>query len=136
MALEASLVFKLLAQVLELPNSSNTGVYVLAPHSLSDHAGSLVEATKDIYVHLFGDRRDTHPRSVGSYCGDFLSFIEKDEGGELAAIVARCYPIDKSLSVSTALCTHAHLLVAALAWAMIRHVAQPTPSKLPSTPAR
>ncbi|KAF8139586.1 hypothetical protein K438DRAFT_1879573, partial [Mycena galopus ATCC 62051] len=25
--------------VLELPNSSNTSVYVLAPHSLPDHAG-------------------------------------------------------------------------------------------------
>ncbi|KAJ6522199.1 BPG-independent [Mycena vulgaris] len=57
----------------------------------------LLEAAKEqgvphTYVHLFGDGRDTAPRSAAGYCGDLLAFMEKEE---YATVVGRYYAMDR-----------------------------------------
>jgi 2,3-bisphosphoglycerate-independent phosphoglycerate mutase len=49
----------------------------------------------ETYVHLFGDRRDTAPRSAAGYCQDLLDFMKKEEYGELATVVGRYYAMDR-----------------------------------------
>lgn len=48
-----------------------------------------------MYIHFFGDGRDTAPRSAAGYCQDLLDFIKKEEVGELATIIGRYYAMDR-----------------------------------------
>lgn len=48
-----------------------------------------------VYIHFFGDGRDTAPRSAAGYAKDLLTFIEKEKYGQLATVVGRYYAMDR-----------------------------------------
>ena len=50
---------------------------------------------KEVYIHFFGDGRDTAPRSAAGYLKDLQAFIEKEKIGEVATIVGRYYAMDR-----------------------------------------
>ncbi|KAF9255441.1 cofactor-independent phosphoglycerate mutase [Marasmius fiardii PR-910] len=71
-------------------------------HSHITHLYALLEIAKEqnvpnVYVHFFGDGRDTAPCSSAKYAQDLLDFIKKDlDGyGQLATIVGRYYAMDR-----------------------------------------
>ncbi|KAI0779042.1 cofactor-independent phosphoglycerate mutase [Trametes elegans] len=69
-------------------------------HSHINHLYALLETAKevglkDVYIHFFGDGRDTAPRSAAGYLKDLQAFIEKEQIGEVATIVGRYYAMDR-----------------------------------------
>lgn len=69
-------------------------------HSHIHHLYALLETAKevglkDVYIHFFGDGRDTAPRSAAGYMKDLLAFIEKEKVGEVATVVGRYYAMDR-----------------------------------------
>ncbi|KAI0674010.1 cofactor-independent phosphoglycerate mutase [Trametes maxima] len=69
-------------------------------HSHISHLYALLETAKevglkDVYIHFFGDGRDTAPRSSAGYMKDLLAFIEKEKIGEVATVVGRYYAMDR-----------------------------------------
>lgn len=69
-------------------------------HSHINHLYALLETAKEIgvphvYIHFFGDGRDTAPRSSATYAKDLLSFIEKEKIGTVATAVGRYYAMDR-----------------------------------------
>jgi 2,3-bisphosphoglycerate-independent phosphoglycerate mutase len=68
-------------------------------HSHIQHLFALLKTAKEegvphVYVHFFGDGRDTAPCSADGYCQQLLDFMKKEEVGELATIVGRYYAMD------------------------------------------
>ncbi|KAG9042006.1 hypothetical protein FS837_011459 [Tulasnella sp. UAMH 9824] len=70
-------------------------------HSHITHLYALLETAKEqgvpeVYIHFFGDGRDTAPRSSAKYARDLIQFI-KDNGnyGEIATVVGRYYAMDR-----------------------------------------
>lgn len=70
-------------------------------HSHIKHLYALLEATKElglekVFIHFFGDGRDTAPKSGQGYLKDLLKFI-KDESvpGEVVTVVGRYYAMDR-----------------------------------------
>jgi bisphosphoglycerate-independent phosphoglycerate mutase (AlkP superfamily) len=60
----------------------------------------LLEIAKEVgvphvYVHFFGDGRDTAPRSAAGYAAKLQEFIQKVGIGEVATIVGRYYAMDR-----------------------------------------
>jgi 2,3-bisphosphoglycerate-independent phosphoglycerate mutase len=69
-------------------------------HSHIDHMFALVKAMKQLkvpklYLHFFGDGRDTSPTSGIGYLKQTLDFLQKEAFGELATIVGRYYAMDR-----------------------------------------
>ena len=69
-------------------------------HSHITHLFALLETAKEqgiphVYVHFFGDGRDTAPRSAVTYCEQLLEFMKKEQVGELATVVGRYYAMDR-----------------------------------------
>ncbi|KAI0696889.1 cofactor-independent phosphoglycerate mutase [Cerioporus squamosus] len=69
-------------------------------HSHITHLYALLETAKEVglkevYIHFFGDGRDTAPRSAAGYLKDLLAFIEKEKVGEVATVVGRYYAMDR-----------------------------------------
>lgn len=69
-------------------------------HSHIRHLYALLETAKEqgvphVYIHFFGDGRDTAPRSAAKYAKDLLEFLEKEKYGQLATIVGRYYAMDR-----------------------------------------
>ncbi|CAL1693828.1 unnamed protein product [Somion occarium] len=69
-------------------------------HSHITHLYALLETAKEqgvphVYIHFFGDGRDTAPRSAAGYAKDLLAFIEKEKYGEIATVVGRYYAMDR-----------------------------------------
>ncbi|KIL71122.1 hypothetical protein M378DRAFT_65056 [Amanita muscaria Koide BX008] len=69
-------------------------------HSHISHLFALLETAKEqgvphVYVHFFGDGRDTAPRSAIIYLEQLLDFIKKEQVGELATVVGRYYAMDR-----------------------------------------
>ncbi|KAG7092047.1 hypothetical protein E1B28_008428 [Marasmius oreades] len=71
-------------------------------HSHINHLYALLETAKEqkvpnVYVHFFGDGRDTAPRSSAKYAQDLLDFIKNELGdyAQLATIVGRYYAMDR-----------------------------------------
>ncbi|KAI0726843.1 cofactor-independent phosphoglycerate mutase [Fomitopsis betulina] len=69
-------------------------------HSHIRHLYALLETAKEqgvphVYIHFFGDGRDTAPRSAAGYVKDLLEFIEKEKIGEIATVVGRYYAMDR-----------------------------------------
>ncbi|KAF9812534.1 hypothetical protein IEO21_06173 [Rhodonia placenta] len=69
-------------------------------HSHIRHLYALLETAKEqgvphVYIHFFGDGRDTAPRSAAGYAKDLLTFIEKEKYGQLATVVGRYYAMDR-----------------------------------------
>ncbi|TFY61366.1 hypothetical protein EVJ58_g4542 [Rhodofomes roseus] len=62
-------------------------------HSHIHHLYALLETAKEqgvphVYIHFFGDGRDTAPRSAAGYAKDLVAFIEKEKYGQIATVIA------------------------------------------------
>uniref|UniRef100_A0A915ECU3 phosphoglycerate mutase (2,3-diphosphoglycerate-independent) n=1 Tax=Ditylenchus dipsaci TaxID=166011 RepID=A0A915ECU3_9BILA len=69
-------------------------------HSHIDHLFGLVKAVKQLnvphlYVHFFGDGRDTSPTSGAGFLEQTLTFLNEQKYGELGTIVGRYYAMDR-----------------------------------------
>ncbi|KAI0030970.1 cofactor-independent phosphoglycerate mutase [Vararia minispora EC-137] len=69
-------------------------------HSHITHLYALIETAKEIgvphvYIHFFGDGRDTAPRSSSKYAKELQEFIKKEGLGEISTIVGRYYAMDR-----------------------------------------
>lgn len=69
-------------------------------HSHITHLCALLETAKEVgvphvYIHFFGDGRDTAPRSAAGYAKDLIAFIEKEKFGQIATVVGRYYAMDR-----------------------------------------
>ncbi|TFK56313.1 cofactor-independent phosphoglycerate mutase [Heliocybe sulcata] len=69
-------------------------------HSHIHHLFALLETAKEIgvphvYIHFFGDGRDTAPRSASKYAQQLVDFIQKEKIGEIATVVGRYYAMDR-----------------------------------------
>lgn len=69
-------------------------------HSHIGHLFALLKMAKErqvphVYVHFFGDGRDTAPRSATTYAKQLLDFIKENGVGELSTIVGRYYAMDR-----------------------------------------
>ncbi|KAL3098966.1 hypothetical protein niasHS_000954 [Heterodera schachtii] len=69
-------------------------------HSHIQHLFGLLRAFKHlkvpkVFVHFFGDGRDTSPTSGAGYLQQLLDFLSVEEYGELATIVGRYYAMDR-----------------------------------------
>ncbi|MCJ7449826.1 MAG: 2,3-bisphosphoglycerate-independent phosphoglycerate mutase [Bacteroidales bacterium] len=68
-------------------------------HSLDKHLYSLCDMTKDyelknVFIHGFGDGRDTDPRSGIGYMKNLLNHLKKSNG-KVASFVGRYYAMDR-----------------------------------------
>ncbi len=68
-------------------------------HSMDKHLYKLCDMTKDygidrVFVHAFGDGRDTDPRSGKGYMQKLLDHLE-NSNGEVASFVGRYYAMDR-----------------------------------------
>ncbi|KAF2752165.1 hypothetical protein M011DRAFT_523009 [Sporormia fimetaria CBS 119925] len=69
-------------------------------HSHINHLKALLKVAKGmgvpkVFVHFFGDGRDTDPKSAVGYMEDLLSFMKEEGVGELATVVGRYYIMDR-----------------------------------------
>jgi 2,3-bisphosphoglycerate-independent phosphoglycerate mutase len=69
-------------------------------HSKSTHLYGLLKIAHElkvpeVYIHFFGDGRDTAPKSAAGYMKDLLAEIKKIGTGEIATIVGRYYAMDR-----------------------------------------
>jgi 2,3-bisphosphoglycerate-independent phosphoglycerate mutase len=68
-------------------------------HSLDKHLYSLCDMTKDfglknVFIHAFGDGRDTDPRSGLGYMQNLLDHLKKSNG-KVASFIGRYYAMDR-----------------------------------------
>ncbi len=68
-------------------------------HSLDKHLYSLCDMTKDysikkVFIHGFGDGRDTDPRSGKGYMKNLLDHL-KNSNGKVASFIGRYYAMDR-----------------------------------------
>lgn len=69
-------------------------------HSHIQHLFSLLEVAKEmkvphVYIHFFGDGRDTDPKSGAGYMKELLAKTKELGIGELATVVGRYYIMDR-----------------------------------------
>lgn len=69
-------------------------------HSHINHLIALLKVAKDIgvpkvYIHFFGDGRDTDPKSGARYMEDLLKAAKEVGVGEIATVVGRYYIMDR-----------------------------------------
>ncbi|KAF9350014.1 hypothetical protein BGX26_011757 [Mortierella sp. AD094] len=69
-------------------------------HSHQNHLYALLDAAKEaqvpeVYIHFFGDGRDTSPRSAAGYMKQLLEKIDEIKYGKLATITGRYYAMDR-----------------------------------------
>lgn len=69
-------------------------------HSHMNHLFELLKVAKsyeipEVYVHFFGDGRDTAPRSAAGYCKQLVDFMQENGVGQLATVVGRYYAMDR-----------------------------------------
>lgn len=69
-------------------------------HSKQQHLYSLLKAAKQyqvpkVYIHFFGDGRDTDPKSGAGYMQELVDTIKEIGTGELATVVGRYYAMDR-----------------------------------------
>lgn len=69
-------------------------------HSKQDHLYALLKVAKEVgiphvYIHFFGDGRDTDPKSGAGYLQDLLDNIKEIGTGEIATVVGRYYAMDR-----------------------------------------
>jgi 2,3-bisphosphoglycerate-independent phosphoglycerate mutase len=68
-------------------------------HSLDKHLYSLCDMTmdynlKNVFIHAFGDGRDTDPRSGAGYVKNLLDHL-KNSNGRIASFIGRYYAMDR-----------------------------------------
>lgn len=69
-------------------------------HSKQTHLYALLQLAKEIgvpkvFIHFFGDGRDTDPRSGAGYLEELLEKTKELGIGEIATIVGRYYAMDR-----------------------------------------
>ncbi|KAG0327526.1 hypothetical protein BG004_002757 [Podila humilis] len=69
-------------------------------HSHMNHLFALLDAAKEaqvpeVYIHFFGDGRDTSPRSAVGYLKQLLNKLNEINYGKLATITGRYYAMDR-----------------------------------------
>ncbi|MCJ1375883.1 hypothetical protein MMC20_007121 [Loxospora ochrophaea] len=69
-------------------------------HSHINHLFGLLQLAKEmevphVYIHFFGDGRDTDPKSAAGYLKDLLAKMEELGVGQLATVVGRYYIMDR-----------------------------------------
>ena len=69
-------------------------------HSHNQHLYALLKVAKDmgvphVFIHFFGDGRDTDPKSAATYMGQLLEKTKEIGIGELATVVGRYYIMDR-----------------------------------------
>ncbi|KIX00908.1 2,3-bisphosphoglycerate-independent phosphoglycerate mutase [Rhinocladiella mackenziei CBS 650.93] len=69
-------------------------------HSHINHLFALLQVAKDmkvpqIFIHFFGDGRDTDPKSAAGYMQQLLDKLQELGVGELATVVGRYYIMDR-----------------------------------------
>ncbi|KAK1783322.1 BPG-independent [Copromyces sp. CBS 386.78] len=69
-------------------------------HAKQTHLYALLKAAKEagvpkVYIHFFGDGRDTDPKSGAGYMQELLETIKEIGMGELATVVGRYYAMDR-----------------------------------------
>ncbi|KAL2072258.1 hypothetical protein VTL71DRAFT_11601 [Oculimacula yallundae] len=69
-------------------------------HAKQDHLYALLKLAKEVdiphvYIHFFGDGRDTDPKSGAGYMEGLLQKIKEIGTGEIASVVGRYYAMDR-----------------------------------------
>lgn len=69
-------------------------------HSHIDHLFALISAIKqhnvpELYIHFYGDGRDTSPTSGAGYLQQTIDYLNKANYGQLGTIVGRYYAMDR-----------------------------------------
>lgn len=69
-------------------------------HSHINHLVALLKVAKEIgvpkvFIHFFGDGRDTDPKSAAGYLTDLLEKAKEVGAGEIATVVGRYYIMDR-----------------------------------------
>jgi len=69
-------------------------------HSKQTHLYALLEAAKaagvpEVYIHFFGDGRDTDPKSGAGYMEELVSKLKEIGTGKIATVVGRYYAMDR-----------------------------------------
>lgn len=69
-------------------------------HSHIDHLKALLRVAKemgvpDVYIHFFGDGRDTDPRSGVGHMKDLLAYLKQVGLGKIGTVVGRYYIMDR-----------------------------------------
>ncbi|KAF9560775.1 hypothetical protein EC968_005992 [Mortierella alpina] len=69
-------------------------------HSHMNHLFALLDAAKEaqvpeVYIHFFGDGRDTSPRSAAGYMRQLVEKTEEIKYGKIATITGRYYAMDR-----------------------------------------
>lgn len=69
-------------------------------HSHIKHLKSLLKVAKElgvphVYIHFFGDGRDTDPKSGLGHMKDLLAFCKEESIGKIATVVGRYYIMDR-----------------------------------------
>jgi 2,3-bisphosphoglycerate-independent phosphoglycerate mutase len=69
-------------------------------HSHINHVVALLKVAKEIgvphvFIHFFGDGRDTDPKSAAGYMTDLLKATKEVGTGEIATVVGRYYIMDR-----------------------------------------
>lgn len=69
-------------------------------HSHIAHLKALIETAKEqevphVFIHFFGDGRDTAPKSATGYARDLQDFLDKEGVGKIATVVGRYYAMDR-----------------------------------------
>jgi bisphosphoglycerate-independent phosphoglycerate mutase (AlkP superfamily) len=69
-------------------------------HSKQTHLYALLRTAKEfgipkVFIHFFGDGRDTDPKSGAGYMEELLSTIQEIGVGQIATVVGRYYAMDR-----------------------------------------
>jgi hypothetical protein len=69
-------------------------------HSKQEHLYALLRAAKEagvpkVYIHFFGDGRDTDPKSGAAYMEELVGKLQEIGVGEIATVVGRYYAMDR-----------------------------------------
>lgn len=69
-------------------------------HSKQEHLYALLEAAKavgvpKVFIHFFGDGRDTDPKSGVGYMEELLAKMKEIGVGQIATVVGRYYAMDR-----------------------------------------
>jgi 2,3-bisphosphoglycerate-independent phosphoglycerate mutase len=73
---------------------------MMVQHAKQDHLYALLKVAKEVgipnvYIHFFGDGRDTDPKSGAGYMQDLLDQIKDIGIGEVASVTGRYYAMDR-----------------------------------------
>ncbi|KAK0725425.1 BPG-independent [Lasiosphaeris hirsuta] len=69
-------------------------------HSKQTHLYALIQAAKEagvpeVYIHFFGDGRDTDPKSGAGYMEELVSKLKEIGTGQIATVVGRYFAMDR-----------------------------------------